>query len=140
MARDKVPGVGRRAVRYFLLALGVVQLALTAALLVQWQPLIDLWPFANTTPLTFIFVASIVVAAAASTLWAAATENYGALAGIGLDYLTIFSALTVIMASLASIDDVRRITGWLCIRVTWADLHDPERLARRIRQAFADQA
>jgi len=37
-------------------------------------------------------------------------------------------------------DDVRRITGWLCIRVTWADLHDPERLARRIRQAFADQA
>jgi hypothetical protein len=37
-------------------------------------------------------------------------------------------------------DDVRRITGWLCIRVTWADLYHPERLARRIRQAFADQA
>ncbi|MET1060473.1 MAG: type IV toxin-antitoxin system AbiEi family antitoxin domain-containing protein [Nocardioides sp.] len=37
-------------------------------------------------------------------------------------------------------DAVRRITGWICIRVTWADLYHPERLARRIRQAFRDQA
>jgi hypothetical protein len=37
-------------------------------------------------------------------------------------------------------DAVRRITGWICIRVTWADLYNPERLARRIRQAFKDQA
>lgn len=37
-------------------------------------------------------------------------------------------------------DAVRRLTGWICIRVTWADLYDPERLARRIRRAFKDQA
>ncbi|QYJ03976.1 type IV toxin-antitoxin system AbiEi family antitoxin domain-containing protein [Nocardioides panacisoli] len=30
-------------------------------------------------------------------------------------------------------DRVREITGWRCIRVTWRDLRDPERLARRIR-------
>jgi hypothetical protein len=36
-------------------------------------------------------------------------------------------------------DAVRRLTGWICIRVTWADLYDPERLARRIRRAIIDQ-
>jgi hypothetical protein len=37
-------------------------------------------------------------------------------------------------------DDVRRLTGWVCIRVVWADLFHPARLAQRILQAFADQA
>ncbi len=37
-------------------------------------------------------------------------------------------------------DTVRRLTGWICIRITWADLYDPERLARRIRRAISDQA
>ena len=99
----------RRLIRYVLLAVGAAQIVLTVALIVQWQPLVDLWPFEGTTPLTFIFVASIVIAAAASTLWAAASENYGALAGIGLDYLVIFSAMTVILATLNPLDDVRRV-------------------------------
>lgn len=33
-------------------------------------------------------------------------------------------------------DQIREWTGWLCVRVTWADLADPERLAARIRAAF----
>jgi hypothetical protein len=37
-------------------------------------------------------------------------------------------------------DMIRRITGWRCIRVTWADLYNPALLAARIRQAFRDQA
>jgi len=37
-------------------------------------------------------------------------------------------------------DLVRRLTGWICVRVTWADLHDPARLVAKIRQAMADQA
>jgi len=37
-------------------------------------------------------------------------------------------------------DLVRRLTGWICIRVTWADLYEPARLVAKIRQAFADQA
>jgi very-short-patch-repair endonuclease len=28
------------------------------------------------------------------------------------------------------------LTGWICVRITWADLKDPERLARRIRVAI----
>ncbi|GAA4673464.1 type IV toxin-antitoxin system AbiEi family antitoxin domain-containing protein [Nocardioides nanhaiensis] len=31
-------------------------------------------------------------------------------------------------------DDIREITGWRCIRITWADLADPVRLARRIEK------
>jgi hypothetical protein len=55
-----------------------------------------LWPFQGTTPLTFIFISSIFAAAAAPTLWAAASETYGALAGIGLDYLTILAPVSIL--------------------------------------------
>jgi hypothetical protein len=34
---------------------------------------------------------------------------------------------------------VREITGWICIRITWAELADPRRLAARVRAAFATQ-
>ena len=37
-------------------------------------------------------------------------------------------------------DDVRRITGWICVRITWSDLFDPAALGRKIRDAFADRA
>jgi hypothetical protein len=33
-------------------------------------------------------------------------------------------------------DLIRELTGWQCIRITWADLQDPERLAERIRAAL----
>lgn len=35
-------------------------------------------------------------------------------------------------------DRVREITGWRCIRITWADLADPQRLARRIKGVLAE--
>jgi hypothetical protein len=34
-------------------------------------------------------------------------------------------------------DEVRELTGWLCVRITWADLAAPEKLAARLRVAFA---
>jgi len=36
-------------------------------------------------------------------------------------------------------DLVRRLTGWICVRVTWGDLAHPDRMAAMVRQAFADQ-
>ncbi len=33
-------------------------------------------------------------------------------------------------------DDIRRLTGWRCIRLTWADLEHPERTAAMIRAAL----
>jgi hypothetical protein len=50
------------------------------------------------------------------------------------------SASDVVVREKNREDLVRRITGWICIRVTWADLYEPARLVAKIRQAFADQA
>lgn len=37
-------------------------------------------------------------------------------------------------------DEVRRLTGWICIRISWSDLEHPDRIAAKIRRAFASQA
>lgn len=34
-------------------------------------------------------------------------------------------------------DRIRELTGWVCLRVTWADLENPQRLLERIRRAMA---
>jgi hypothetical protein len=35
---------------------------------------------------------------------------------------------------------VEAITGWVCVRVSWADLADPARLVARIHEAAARAA
>jgi hypothetical protein len=35
---------------------------------------------------------------------------------------------------------ISELTGWRCIRITWADLADPAHLERRIREAVASVA
>lgn len=37
-------------------------------------------------------------------------------------------------------DRVRAATGWICIRITWADLQDPVGTARKIREVLLRQA
>jgi hypothetical protein len=37
-------------------------------------------------------------------------------------------------------DLIREVTGWICIRITWADLADPVRLERRLRRALRQLA
>lgn len=91
-----------KAVRYLLFFVSAVQFFFAVAFVFLWPLAINLWPFPGTTPLTFIFIASIFAAAAAPTLWVAATENYGALAGIGLDYLTILAPVAVLSFQLGS--------------------------------------
>jgi hypothetical protein len=49
------------------------------------------------------------------------------------------SATDVVWREKKREDRVRRLTGWICVRVTWADLYEPARLVAKIRQAFADQ-
>lgn len=34
-------------------------------------------------------------------------------------------------------EQIRAVTGWICVRITWADLARPEEVARRIREAIA---
>jgi hypothetical protein len=91
-----------KVMRYFLLLVCAVQLFFAVAFFLQWPVAVNLWPFQGTTPLTFIFISSIFAAAAASTLWAAATKNYGALAGIALDYLTILAPVAILSFQLGN--------------------------------------
>jgi hypothetical protein len=91
-----------RFIRYFLILVSAIQLAFAVAFFLQSPFAINLWPFEGTTPLTYIFISSFFAAAGASTLWASVSENYGALAGISLDYLAIFAPLTVLSFQLVA--------------------------------------
>jgi very-short-patch-repair endonuclease len=46
-------------------------------------------------------------------------------------------AVDVLMREKRREELVRELTGWECMRITWADLQHPERTAARIRAAFA---
>ena len=81
---------------------------------------VEFWPFPGTTPLTFIFVSSIFAAAAASTLWVAITRNYGAFAGIGLDYVTILVPLAVLCFRLGAASGDARLTLAAAAAAVWA--------------------
>jgi hypothetical protein len=54
-----------------------------------------LWPWKATSALSYIFISSIFAAAAASTFWCVASQTYGALTGIALDYIVIFGPLAL---------------------------------------------
>ena len=123
--------------------------ALTAALLI-WHPpwMTDVWPFEGTTDLTFIFVASIAAAAAASLAWSCLWGETGSLAGIGLDGVTI---LWPLVAWLLLLDPefgggVTMFLGLLvatALFFTWmlgyslgAPIHDPRPTPRPVLVAF----
>jgi hypothetical protein len=91
-----------KVTRFSLCFVAVVQFLFAVAFFLQLPFAVNLWPFEGTTPLTFIFIASIFAAAAAPTLWAALTENYGALAGIGLDYMGILLPVAVLSFQLGA--------------------------------------
>jgi len=106
-----------KAMRYLLLFICAVQFFFALAFFLQLPFAVDLWPFQGTTPLTFIFIASIFAAAAASTLWATASENYGALAGIGLDYLGILIPVSILSFQLGANSGSPALTtyGVVCV-------------------------
>jgi hypothetical protein len=91
-----------KVVRSFLFFVCAAQALLAIAFFVQVPLVVDLWPFEGTTPLTFMFVSSIYLAAAACTFWAAATKNYAALAGIGLDYLVMLTPVSFLLLQMAA--------------------------------------
>lgn len=47
------------------------------------------------------------------------------------------SASEVVVREKRREDKIRALTGWRCLRITWADLRDPVALAARIRAFFA---
>lgn len=92
-----------RYFRYLLFAFSITQIGLTAAFVLQLPFATQLWPLPDTTPMSFIFIASIFAAAAASTLWCLFAREDGALAGIALDYIGIFVPVTIFAFQLAGL-------------------------------------
>lgn len=88
--------------RTSLLIISLVQMMIAIACLLRLPIVEDLWPLDYTGEMSFIFLASIAAAAAASTLWCVYADEPGALFGIGLDYVTIFTPVAISMFGLAS--------------------------------------
>jgi hypothetical protein len=89
-------------VRGTLTVVAVIQ-AILAVLFIIQSPLVTgpVWPFEGMTPLSWIFVGSIYLAAAAATGWCIHIDSGRALVGIALDYIAIlvpFSVLTTAAA------------------------------------------
>jgi len=106
-----------KSARYTLFLICAIQFSFAIAFFLQLPFAVNLWPFPGTTPLTFIFVSSIFAAAAASTLWAITSKNYGALAGIGLDYLTILLPVSILSFQLGANSETPQLTiyGIMCL-------------------------
>ena len=103
--------------RYALFLVSAGQLLLAVICFLQLPLAAAVWPFPGTTPLTFIFVSSILAAASASTLWVAVTEKYGALTGLGIDYLGVLIPLSILSIQLGAKSGDSRLTalGIMCV-------------------------
>ncbi|MBC8171864.1 MAG: hypothetical protein H7X77_09325 [Anaerolineae bacterium] len=88
--------------RALLFAFCFIQLLLAVAFLFQHPFAVQLWPLPDTTPMSFIFLASIFAAAAAATLWGLVTKEYAALTGVALDYVAIFFPIALFGFQLAA--------------------------------------
>ncbi len=141
-----------RYVRAILWVVVVIQALLAIAFAVQVQPALDLWPFPGRTPLTNIFIGSIFAAAAASTAWCLAIGSARAVAGIALDYVTIFVPFAVFsfaqvaggdagssahVAAFGFVSAIGVVVGLWLLR--WALAHqwqDPRPTPRLVRASF----
>jgi hypothetical protein len=64
----------------------------------------DLWPFPGTNQMSFTFIASIFLAASASTAWCLFVRSERALGGVALDYIVIMVPFSVLSLAFA-LDD-----------------------------------
>ena len=91
-----------RVFRSVFLAVAIFQVFFGLAFALQIPFVTQIWPFPNTGPLSFIFMGSIALAAAASTVWSLFAGENGSLAGVFLDYAAIFVPLTIYFAMIAN--------------------------------------
>jgi len=78
-----------RPIRSVLAVIAAVQAILAVLWAFQVPLAVDLWPFPGRSPLSNLFIASIFLAAAASTAWCLWVRSDRALAGVALDYIAI---------------------------------------------------
>lgn len=106
-----------RYFRFALIVVVVVQIGFAAGYLFQVRALTRLWPLPYTNALSFAFIASITLAAAAATLWCVMVDDGAALAGIALDSVAIFVPVSVFVFQLAgrSANSALTVFGGLCV-------------------------
>jgi hypothetical protein len=91
-----------RITRALLIVISVTQIGAALAFILQVSSITRLWPLPYTNAASYLFIGSIFAAAAASTLWCVFTGESRALAGIALDYITIFIPLAGLLFQLAA--------------------------------------
>jgi hypothetical protein len=85
-----------RTIRLIMLIAAVGQIIVAIGFFAQMSWTTVFWPFDYPESLSFIFMASIAGAAAASQLWCLYTREDAGFAGIGLDYVAIFGPLVAL--------------------------------------------
>ncbi len=84
-----------RLLRVVLSVMCGAQATLALGFIFQWAPITGLWPLPYTNSTTYLFIGSIIAAAFASTLWCLLQREEGALAGVFLDFATIFVPVAI---------------------------------------------
>jgi hypothetical protein len=101
----------RRVLRVLMYAMCGVQAVLALGFILRWRLVTDLWPLPYTNPTAYLFFGSILAAAVASTLWCLLNREDGALAGVFLDYATIFVPVAIFTHQVSSrYPDMRTLT------------------------------
>jgi hypothetical protein len=139
-----------RYFRYLMFIACGVQLFLAVAFIFQWPIARQVWPLSYTNQTTYLFIGSIFAAAAASTLWCLLAKEDGALAGVALDYVTIFTPLSIFAFQLASRSSNPKLPVFAvaCVAgalfglglLLWSiriPIRDPRPTPRLVRIAFA---
>ncbi len=90
----RTPGQAARAAVWIV---ALAQAAIGLAILADVPAVLDRWPFPGTTPLTFTFLASFLLAASASSAWCILADEPAGLVGVGVDYVTILVPLMVFL-------------------------------------------
>lgn len=91
-----------RIIRFLMLLACAANGFLAIAFILRLPFVVRLWPLSYTNNMSFLFIASIFAAAAASTAWCLLSKEYGALAGVALDFVTIFTPVAVFAFQLAA--------------------------------------
>lgn len=136
-----------RAFRFVLFAVSVVQIAFALAFALQLPVITQGWPVPNTGPLSFIFIGSIFLAAAAATLWCLYVRENGALVGVVLDYIVIFVPLAIFVFQIAGGDSGLTLLGislaagalFGLVVLLWSrrfPINDPRPQPRLVRVSF----
>jgi hypothetical protein len=136
-----------RYFRMFMFLVCGVQAAFALGYVFQWPFATRLWPLAYTNQTTFFFIGSIYAAAAASTVWCLVTKEYGALAGISLDYAAILIPTSIFTFQISGSSSALRTFSVVALiggvfglgMLLWSlriPIRDPRPMPRLVRWAF----